>query len=229
MGERYIKGRKSVRVEKYLVNLLCRAGSIEKARTRLEALKGGLSLRQYFELKSEILEFEGRFADAIDAIYSIPDRLEFTEDYTTHLTYLYMKSEQFEKAFEISSSFLKDRNYNPNYRADIINREFSKKKLGRNPKVQNLNRIVENSASDPDCRAGALLVLGEHDQAYEIFRSESDNDFSKLEGYLRWPIAQVISDKLAALRDSLTSSKRTLDELVSIESGSKISGSGDIS
>ena len=76
-GHEFLKRNKKTSVEVKLLKFYLMKNAPQKARDLHKKLKGAIDAGRWLRLEADILEFEGRYQDAIDAIESMPDKASF--------------------------------------------------------------------------------------------------------------------------------------------------------
>lgn len=86
-GHEFLSRNRKTSVEVKLLKFYLSKKTPQKARELHNKLKGAIDAGRWLRLDADILECEGRYQDAIDAIESIPDRRDFAERFTMELPF----------------------------------------------------------------------------------------------------------------------------------------------
>ena len=211
-GQEFLKRSKNTSVEIKVLNYFLRKNAPQKAREILQKLKGAIDAGRWLRLEASILEYEGRYQDAIDAIESQPDRRDFDERFTTELTFLELKMGAPAKAVKRARAFLEKRSFSASLSGEIINYEYGKKMDGGKINKARVSSVAQ--ATDDEMVKGVChSLLGEDKEAIKLFHAEADKRFSKIDDCLRWPAISHHQNELQAIRDELLKSKRGLNDL----------------
>lgn len=211
-GQEFLKRNKNTSVEVKVLKFYLIKNAPHKARELHKKLKGAIDTGRWLRLEASILEYEGRYQDAIDAIESLPDRRDFDERFTTDLTFLELKMGAPAKAVKRARTFLEERSFSANLSGEIINYEYGKKMDGRKIDKARVSSVAQ--ATDDEMVKGVChSLLGEDKEAINLFRAEAEKRFSKIEECLRWPAISHHQKELQAIRDELLRAKRGLDDL----------------
>ena len=207
-GREFLRKNTKVSVERNLINLHLANGSPDKARELHKKLRGAIGLSQWLEIDAEIMEFEGRFQDAIDTIESLPDRRNFEELNTYKLSYLELRMGVYSRAFKRCKTFLTERSFNLKFEVEIINYEYAKLKDGGKLDLKRISNVSE--ATDNEMVKGVCYALLQKDKdALAIFQVESEKRFSRITQCLRWPVLAGLEKEIAKIRDGLLKAKRS--------------------
>ena len=168
----FLKTNEKTQVEIKLLDLYLENGLPQKAREIHTGLKGAIDIGRWFRLDARILEYEGRYQDAIDAIEAIPDKRDFKEKYIQDLSFLELKMGAPAKSLKRCKEFLEERSFSVHFEAEIINYEYSKKLDGKNiakDRVAAVAEATQNEAVKGVCKS----LLGQDADALNIFRQEA--------------------------------------------------------
>ena len=211
-GRSYLKSHKNKSVEVSLLNILLAAEDVVGAREIHASLKGAIEISEYLSIEATILEHEGRYQDAIDALESIPDKREFEETYTNRLSYIELSMGLPARALKRCKAFLNSRSFSMSFEAEIINYEYAKLLDKRKIDQKRINTLLSTTDSE-SVKGVCLSLLGEESKALEIFRHESTKRFKNIFEYLRWPAIGNLKKELLKIRIDLEKAKRSLDSL----------------
>lgn len=212
VGREFLKANKKTLVEMKLVDFYLENGTPQKAREIHVGLKGAIDIGRWLRQEAKILEYEGRYQDAIDTIESIPDRRDFKEKYTQELSFLELKMGAPAKAHKRCREFLEERSFAVHFEAEIINYEYSKKLDGKNIAKDRVAGVAEATQSEV-VKGVCKSLLGQDAEALEIFRQEAQKRFSRTNDYLRWPAISRHEKELRLIHDDLLKAKRSLTDL----------------
>ncbi len=211
-GREFLRHNKKTSVEVMLLKFYLRKNSPQKARELQKKLKGAIDASRWLRLEADILECEGRYQDAIDAIESMPDRRDFDERFTMDLSFLELKMGAPAKAVKRCKAFLEERSFSAKLAAEIVNYEYGKKMEGRGIDKKRVSSVAD--ATDDEMIKGVCHSLLEQDpDAIKLFRAEAEKRFSKIDECLRWPVISRHEKDLLAIREELLKAKRGLNEL----------------
>ena len=211
-GHEFLKRNRKTSVEVKVLQFYLRKNAPQKARELHKKLKGAIDTGRWLRLEAEILEYEGRYQDAIDAIESLPDRRDFDERFTTELSFLELKMGAPARAVKRAKAFLEERSFSAYLSGEIINYEYGKKMDGRSIDKKRVTSVAQ--ATDDEMVKGVChSLLGEDREAIGLFRAEAERRFSKIEDCLRWPVISRHQTELQSIRDDLLKAKRGLNDL----------------
>ena len=211
-GHEFLKRNKKTSVEVKVLKFYLRKNAPQKARELHKRLKGAIDTGRWLRIEAEILEYEGRYQDAIAAIESMPDRRDFDERFTTELSFLELKMGAPAKAVKRARAFLEERSFSVSLAGEIVNYEYGKKMDGRGIDKKRVSSVAE--ATDDEMIKGVCHSLLEQDKdAIKLFRTEAEKRFSKIDDCLRWPVISRHEKELQAIRDELLKAKRGLNDL----------------
>ena len=211
-GREFLSRNKKTSVEIKLLKFFLVQNSAEKAREIHNKLKGAIDASRWLKLEADILECEGKYQDAIDAIESIPDQRDFAEKFTTELSFLELKMNAPAKAVKRCRAFLDERSFSPHLAGEIVNYEYGKKMDGGKIAKDRISSVA--SATDDEMIKGVCHSMLEQDSdAIKIFRAEGEKRFSLIESCLRWPVLSRQKKEISAIRDELQKAKRSLSDL----------------
>ncbi len=213
-GHEFLRRNKNTSVEVKVLKYYLRKNLPQKAREIHAKLKGAIDTGRWLRLEAEILEYEGRYQDAIDAIESLPDRRDFDERFTMDLSFLELKMAAPAKAVKRAKSFLTERSFAVTLAGEIINYEYGKRMDGGKIDKKRVSAVSE-ATNDEMVKGVCHSLLGEDDEAMKLFRAEAEKRFSKIEDCLRWPVVSRHEKELQAIRGELLRAKRGLNELPS--------------
>jgi hypothetical protein len=162
--------------------------------------------------RENILECEGKYQDAIDAIESIPDRRDFAEKFTMELSFLELKMGAPAKAVKRCRAFLEERSFSAYLAGEIINYEYGKKMDGGKIAKDRISSVAD--ATDDEMIKGVChSLLGQDGDAIKLFRAEGEKRFSQIEDCLRWPVLHRHSKEILAIHEELLRARRSLSDL----------------
>lgn len=212
-GRGFLKNTKNVSVELKLLELLLANNDPKRARESHLRIKGAIDQSRWVRLEAHILEAEGRYQDAIDAIESISDRRDFDEKYTSELSYLDLKMGSPARAVKRCREFLEQRYFAIRFEAEIINYEYGKMKDGKNIDKKRISSVAD--ATDRQLVKGVCYSLLEQDaDAMKIFRTEAEKRFSEIDDCLAWPAISRHQRELKIIKEELLKGKRSLTDLL---------------
>ena len=211
-GREFLRTHKKPSVEVQLIDLYLENDAPQKAREFHVNLKGAIDLGQWLRLEAKILEYEGKYQDAIDVIENMPDKRDFKERFISTLSFLELKMKQPDKAIKRCRDFLDERSFALCFEAEIINYEYGKKLEGRGIDKKRVAGVAERSESEM-VKGVCKSLLGEDDEALAIFRRESEKRFSRIDHCLRWPAVSRHEKELRTIREDLLKAKRSLANL----------------
>lgn len=211
-GQDFLKRNRKTSVEIKILKYYLKKGSTQRARDLHKKLKGAIDIGRWLQLDADIMEYEGRYQDAIDCIESIPDRRDFDEEHTTTLSYLELKMGASEKAFKRTKTFLEERSFSVKLSGEIINYEYAKKLCGKSIDKKRVSSVAESS-DDEMIKGVCNSLLGQDDEAIKLFRSEAEKYFSKIDDCLRWPVLSRHNKEFQDIRNELLKAKRGLNDL----------------
>jgi NAD-dependent SIR2 family protein deacetylase len=207
----FLRKNRKTSVEVKLLGFYVQKNTPQKARELHSKLKGSIDAGHWLRMEADILEIEGRFQDAIDTIESIPDRRDFENQFTQHLSFLELKMGLSAKAAKRCRAFLEERSFSTNLSGEIINYEFAKKMEGRGIDKKRISSVSE-STDDELVKGVCYSLLDQDRDAMKIFRVESEKRFSKIDECLRWPVISRHKGELETIRDEFAKAKRGLNE-----------------
>jgi hypothetical protein len=211
-GHEFLKRNNGTSVEVKVLRFYLRQGAPQKARELHKKLKGAIDTGRWLRLEAEILEYDGRYQDAIDAIESLPDRRDFDERFTTDLSFLELKMGAPAKAVKRTRTFLEERSFSASLWGEIINYEYGKKMDRRSIDKKRVSSVAQKT-DDGMVKGVCHSLLDEDKEAINLFRAEAEKRFSKIEDCLRWPVVSRHQKELQAIRDDLVKAKRGLNDL----------------
>ena len=210
-GHEFLSRNRRTSVEVKLLKLYVRKNAPQKARELHNKLKGAIDVCRWLRLEADILECEGRYQDAIDAIESIPDKRDFAEKFTTELSFLDLKLNRPAKAVKRCRAFLEERCFSPYLAGEIVNYEYGKKMEGGKIDKKRVSAVAE--ATEDEMVKGVCHSLLEQDgDAINLFRAEAEKRFSLIDDCLRWPVIARHERELKAIREELLRAKRELND-----------------
>lgn len=211
-GHQFLTRNRNTSVEIKLLKFYIRKNAPEKARELHNKLRGAIDASRWLRMEADILECEGKYQDAIDAIESIPDRRDFAEKFTMELSFLELKMNTPAKAVKRCKAFLEERSFSPHLAGEIINYEYGKKMDGGKIAKDRISSVA--AATDDEMIKGVCHSMLEEDKdAIKIFRTEGERRFSQIEDCFRWPVLSRHSKEISAIRDELLKAKRSLNDL----------------
>jgi hypothetical protein len=213
-GHEFLSRNRKTSVEVKLLELYLTKNSSAKARELHNKLKGAIDASRLLRLEADIFESEGRYQDAIDAIESIPDRRDFAEKFTTHLSYLELRMDAPAKAVKRCKAFLEERSFSTYLEGEIVNYEYGKKLDGGKidkKRVSSVADITEDNMVKGVCHS----LLEQDGEAIKLFRAEAEKRFSKIETCIRWPVLARHEKELKSIREELFKARRGLNDLAS--------------
>jgi hypothetical protein len=211
-GHEFLSRNRKRSVEAKLLQFYLSRNSPQKARELHGKLRGAIDTARWLRLEADILEHEGRYQDAIDAIEIIPARRDFAEEFTTHLSYLELKMGAPAKAVKRCRAFLEERSFSAHLAGEIINYEYGKKMDGGKIDKKRVSSVAE--ATDDEMIKGVCHSLLEQDSdAINLFRTEGEKRFSKIDQCLRWPVVARHEKELKSIREEFLKAKRGLNDL----------------
>ncbi len=211
-GREFLNTNKKVSVEKKLLNFYLNDNAIQRARELHTKLKGALDYGDWLGLEASILEYEGRYQDAIDVIESIPDKRDSKEKYISQLAYLELKMGVPDRAVKRCKEFLDERSFSITFEAEIVNYEYGKKMIGKRIDKKRVDEVAQHAEREI-VKGVCYSLLGKDDDALELFRREADKRFSRIDDCLQWPAISRHKTELSAIRDELLKAKRSLTDL----------------
>jgi len=212
IGREYLKANRKTGIETQLVDLYLANNNIPKAREFHAKLKGAIAQGRWLRLEAKIMEFEGRYQDAIDTIQSLPDRRDFEEQQISHLSYLELKMGSPDRAVKRCRDFLDARSFSTHFEAEIINYEYGKKMIGKSVDKRRIDEIAKNTQGET-VKGVCYSLLGQDKEALALFRQESEKRFSVIDECLRWPAISRHEKDLREIRENLLKAKRSLTDL----------------
>lgn len=210
IGEEFTKSHQANIIEEQLFSLYIQCGEVGKAKKINERLKGYLSEDEYQLNLASILELEGKNQDAVDCLKDTPDKDGFLERHTSHISYLYLVMNDYEKARLSCKELLEKHSFAFRFQREIINYEFAKSKLGKQPSKARLQAIIDQPL-DKQVKAVAFILLGEKTQAMKLLEKEAEKRFSTLQQFIKWPVLAEVRPELLELQSRLLLSRRTAD------------------
>ena len=211
-GHEFLSRNRKTSVEIKLLKFYLSKNNHQKARELHNKLKGAIDAGRWLRLDADILECEGRFQDAIDAIESIPDRRDFAERFTMELSFLELKMGAPAKAIKRCKTFLEERSFSAYLAGEIVNYEYAKKMDGGKISKERVASVAE--ATDDEMIKGVCHSLLEQDgEAIKLFRTEAERRFSTIDQCLRWPAIARHKRELESIREELLKAKRGLNDL----------------
>jgi hypothetical protein len=118
--------------------------------------------------------------------------------------------EDYKGAFEAAKDFLGAHGFSLRYQELIINYEYAKLKLGRSVSKPRLVKL-EGSSSE-NVKAVAMLLLDKKREALALLKQKSENDYSELNTYLKWPVLEGLRSELGDWKIELLKQRRTFPE-----------------
>jgi len=211
-GHQFLSRIRKTSVEMKLLKFYLMKNTPEKARELHNKLKGAIDAGGWLRMEADILECEGKYQDAIDAIESIPDRRNFAEKFTMELSFLELKMNAPAKAVKRCRTFLEERSFSPYLAGEIINYEYGKKMDGG--KIAKDRIASVSAATDDEMIKGVChSMLDQDNDAIKLFRAEGEKRFSQIDGCFRWPVLSRHHKEILAIRDELLKAKRSLSDL----------------
>lgn len=211
-GREFLRYNRKAPVEVKLLKFYLNQKAPETARELLNKLKGAIDASRLLRIEADILECEGKYQDAIDAIESIPDRRDFAEKFTMELSFLELKMGAPGKAVKRCRAFLEERSFSAYLAGEIINYEYGKKMDGGKIAKDRISSVA--AVTDDEMIKGVCNSMLEKDvDAIKLFRAEGEKRFSLIEDCMRWPVLNRHSKEILAIRDELLKAKRSLSDL----------------
>ncbi|HAB18126.1 MAG TPA: SIR2 family protein [Verrucomicrobiota bacterium] len=211
-GQRFLSRGRNTLVEMKLLKFYLSKRAHQKARELHSKLKGAIDVGRWLRLDADILECEGRYQDAIDAIESIPDRRDFAERFTMELSFLELKMGAPAKAVKRCKAFLEERSFSAYLAGEIINYEYGKKMNDGKISKERVSTVAD--ATEDQMIKGVCHSLLEQDRdAIKLFTVEAEKRFSKIDECLRWPVVARHEKELNLIREELLKGKRELNDL----------------
>jgi len=211
-GCEFLNRNRKSSVEVKLLKFYLHKNAPEKARELHNKLKGAINASRLLRIEADILECEGKYQDAIDAIESIPDRRDFAEKFTMELSFLELKMGAPAKAVKRCRAFLEERSFSAHLAGEIINYEYGKKMDGAKIAKDRISSVAA-ATEDEMIKGVCHSMLGEDSDAIKLIRVEGEKRFSRIEDCLRWPVLSRHSKEILAIRDELLKAKRSLNNL----------------
>lgn len=179
-----------------LIKLYLGLGDVDSAEAILNKYKYMFKLKRLLEIEIDIYVEKKEYTLALETFRKkLKLKLMDVEDDFAEDAYYFMLDGNFKDANALLKEFLILHNYSPYFYLQIVNYEFTQKKLGNSVSKKRLEEIKQNNKSDNLLMAAIYCIQDEKNEAYKYIDLELEKDLERMFTFKNWPIFDILTNE----------------------------------